>query len=171
MATPKLTSPVAISLVAIPPVCLQAVYAGARAEITLQPISWGKKRDGFQLWQFGEDGRIYLYTPEAPAKFCVEFRNSAENGQPLQLNNADPSDQTQMWDVSGLPSIRNVGAGSYYMDSGNNHAPGNKVVIYAGGGAQKNSNEAWLPVLIPAFNFADLGSAEGGAARTAAAVS
>jgi hypothetical protein len=169
MATPKLTSPVAISLVAIPPVCLQAGYAGARAEITLQPISWDKPND-LQLWQFGDDGRIYLYTPKAPAQFCVEFTNLAANGQPLQLNKADPSDQTQMWDVSSPPSIRNVGAGSFFMDSGNNHAPGNKVVIYAGGGAQQNSNEAWLPVLIPAFNFADLGSAEGGAARTAATV-
>lgn len=170
MDTPNLTSPVAISLARGGPViCLQAGYAGVNAQITLQPISW-EQPNKLQLWQFGDDQRIYLYTPEKPAQFCVDFSNPAGNAQPLQLAAVIPSDKTQMWNVSSPLSIENVGAGSYFVDSGANPAPGNKVVIYNGGGAQKNSNEAWLPVLIPAFYFADLGSAEGGAARTAAAV-
>jgi hypothetical protein len=167
MATPNLTSPVAISLAGTSIICLQAEYAGVNSQILLQPISW-EQSNNLQLWQFGDDQRIYLYTPEAPAQFCVDFSNPAGNAQPLQLTTVISSDKTQMWDMSSPLSIRNVGAKSYFVDSGNNHAPGNKVVIYAGGGAKQNSNEAWLPVLIPAFYFADLGSAKGGVARTAA---
>ena len=171
MATPKLSSPVAISLVGVRPIiCLQAGYERVNAQITLPQISWQKKPNNLQLWQFGDDQRIYLYTPEKLAQFCIDFLNPVENAQPLLLAAVIPSDKTQKWKVSSLLSIENVGAENYFMDSGANPTTGSKVVIYKGGGAGKNPNEGWLPVLIPTISFAPLGSAEGDAAPTAATV-
>lgn len=64
-ATPNLTIPVVIAFAgnATANMGLQAAYAGVDAPVTLQSIPWGQP-NSLQLFQFGDDGRIYLYTSE-----------------------------------------------------------------------------------------------------------
>ena len=164
MATPNLTPPVVIAFSGNTGanMCMQAPYAGVDAQITLQPIQWQAPWNNLQLWQFGDDGRIYLYTPDALAQFCVDFPNPAGNGQPILLNTVIPSDQTQLWNLNVSPqSIANVGAGGYFIDNDSgNTGPGNKIEIWAGGGAPGNGNEAWMTLAIPAYYLANVGGAQ-----------
>ena len=155
MATPKLTTPLVIAWTGpgLTNMCMQAQYPGVDAPITLQPIRWNPPAgESSQLWQFGDDGRIYVYTPDTPAQFCIDFPNPAQNGQPLTLNSVIGSDQTQTWNWDSNPqTLANVGApGMYADDSGGGRNPGTKIQIWGGSGSG-NGNQVWTPLMMPTY--------------------
>ena len=136
-----------------PEMCAQAQYEGPNAVITLQNVDMSGQTP-LQLWQVGNDGRIYLYTPSAPATLCLTYQQTGQPGQPLELATANPQDQTQVWNWNQTPpSIINVGASgsgkAFAID--NNHgstSPGNQVQLYVSNGTNA---QAWLFQTVPMF--------------------
>ncbi|HEX7722974.1 MAG TPA: RICIN domain-containing protein [Pyrinomonadaceae bacterium] len=155
MATSKLTPPVVIAWTGpgLTNMCMQAAYSGVDAQITLAPIQWDPPAgQSSQLWQFGDDRRIYVYTADNPGQFCLDFPNPPQNGQPLTLNDVIASDQTQMWDWNSHPqTLANVGAPGFYADDdGGGRNPGTKIQIWTGTGSG-NANQVWTPLLMPTY--------------------
>ena len=166
MATPKLTPPLVIAFTGKGKTntCMHAEYSGVQAEITLWPIQWNSDKD-WTLWQFGSDGRIYLYTSDSPAQFCVGFENPTQNGQPLQLTAVAASDKKQKWDWDTQPwYILNLAEPEYAIDnSSGNTNPGNRIQIWKKG---NTPNQIWTPLMMPTYY---LNHSEPSTAATAAA--
>jgi hypothetical protein len=152
MTTPGLTPPLVIAFIGAGAtnMCLEAAYEGPDALITLQPIEWnpppGTRK--LQLWQFGDDSRIYLYSQGGPAELCMDFPHPARNGQPLQLSDGITLNVTQEWDWNTKPStISNRGALGFFIDNMCGETmPGNRIQIWASGG---NANEDWTTLIMP----------------------
>jgi len=132
---------------------MQASYAGVDATVTLQPIQYNGQQP-LQLWQFGSDQRIYLYSASGSPTFCLDLVQPIGNGQPLILNNVIASDQTQMWDWNSLaPGLKNIGASAsgttYVIDnSAGGAGSGNKIQIWT---YIPNANQNWTPELLPSL--------------------
>lgn len=129
--------------------CMSAQYQGPDAPITLQPIQWNVANGG-QLWRFGNDGRIYLDTPENPAQFCVDFPSPPQNGSPLLLSEVKALDQTQMWNWDTKPGfISNVADSTFAIDNNDgNTSPGNKIQVWQQGNTQ---HQIWTPLMMPTY--------------------
>ena len=160
MTTANLTPPLVIAYTGqgSTTTCLSATQnAGAGAVITLQQIQWNPAVQNLQLWQFGSDGRIYLYAPELTAKLCVDFPNPPKNGQQLQLNLVAQSNQEQMWNWDTKPGfILNVGAQGYAIDNNDGHTnPGNQIQIWQQG---NTPHQIWMPVMMPTYYLNSLAS-------------
>jgi hypothetical protein len=134
--------------VATPDMCLQAAYGGVDAIVSLQPMDFTASNE-LQLWQVGDDNRIYLNnTPH-----CLDFVNPPQNGQVLQLSEVIATDETQKWDLSRLPpALVNIGASGttlYMIDnSGGGTGAGNKVQLWNQAG---NDNQRWSFVVVPSI--------------------
>lgn len=158
MTTTKLTPPLLIAFTAKgnTQTCMRAEYSGDAALITLNTIKWNE--GGPQLWQFGNDDRIYLHTPESPAAFCVGFSGAPKNGLQLQLSVVEPSDKMQMWDWNKQPGyILNIGAsgasGFVIDNDGGRTSPGNRIQIWEKG---NTPNQIWTPEMMPSYYLKSL---------------
>lgn len=136
MAVPILSDPVVLRFAGNIPsqTCAQAVSAGDKSLVLLQPIDYSGK-NLLQQWQFGSDGRIYLYNASTPAQFCLTYLGEPENGAPLALGAPDPTDQTQVWQWVNNLFLKNKGASqsgtNFVMDDFEGKAnPGNKLEIW-----------------------------------------
>ncbi|MEP7342298.1 MAG: RICIN domain-containing protein [Acidobacteriota bacterium] len=91
--------------------CLQAETAASSSAVNLQPIDQSFETPN-QLWQFGDDNRIYLSSSTAGnEQYCLTFQPPAENGQLLIIHDHDADDASQTWDWnSNPPTIINLGA-------------------------------------------------------------
>lgn len=152
MTTLQLTPPLVIAFAgqADTNTCMAAAqYQGHDAPITLQPIQWNSVNGG-QLWQFGNDGRIYLYTPANPAQFCVDFPSPPQNGSALLLNTVQELDQTQMWNWDSNPGyLINVADPTFAIDNNvGDTSPGNKLQVWQQG---NTPHQLWTPVMMPTY--------------------
>lgn len=168
MASLTLTAPVVLAYggQVTSKMCMQAQDAGTNALITLQPIDYSGNTP-LQLFQFGNDGRIYLYNsqnPSAPA-FCVTFQGPAEDGAPIALAKPDNSDQTQVWRWQNNLNLVNVGASSSTTfvidDDHENTGKGNKIQLY---GSNGTGAQLWITVLLVQAKVAQAPSASQAAA-------
>jgi hypothetical protein len=155
MTTPKLTPPLLIAFTAQGNTqkCMGAKYSGDGALISLNAIKWNE--GGPQLWQFGNDDRIYLHTPESPAAFCVGFSGAPTNGLQLQLSVVEPSDKMQMWDWNTQPGyILNIGAGGFAIDNNDGRTgPENRIQIWEKG---NTPHQIWTPEMMPSYYLKSL---------------
>jgi hypothetical protein len=107
-----------------------------------------------QLWQFGSDGRIYLYKygPNDPVPLCIGLQDDPSEENPLVLVNVDPSglDKTQCWQLNTtVPSLTNVKYPNYCMnDDTGKGLPGDAVIIYT---SSANPANDWVFSIYPDF--------------------
>jgi hypothetical protein len=133
-------------------VCLQAAYPGQDAFVTINTID-PTGNTSLQLWLYGSDERLYLYAGSGSTpKYCLDFTNPAQNGQPLMLNAVTPSDQTQQWTWNGASNtstFNNIGAQGFSMDNdGGGIRAGNKIQLWQ---TANNANQDYVMALIPAL--------------------
>lgn len=108
-----------------------------------------------QQWQFGSDGRIYLYTPDKPPSYCLTFQgDTPADGLPLVIATPSSTDSNQQWLwVNNHFSLQNIGASQhsgtiYCMDLHHNDSrPGITLQLYHSNfdASQLWVAQAWLP--------------------------
>jgi hypothetical protein len=119
----------------------QATSAELGSKVLLQKIDFSGQTI-LQQWQFGNDGRIYLYNTKTPppstSALCLTYSGKAMDYAPLILAPVNSKDFTQVW-AWAKPhdlSLKNVGASEpggtiYAMDDNNSSKnPNNPLQIY-----------------------------------------